>query len=302
MARVFGRAGGAHDLLLWAGLGCCALGAALVWLALRGAVMAGELSSTLIAGVAILGGGAAAAVLAWRWRRRWVSLDDVALARPWAPGKPSLAAHLLMGLRESRSSELVVVSTQGAQLRIDSELPDFGELLDVLCDRIADNGYPVSAAVWVDGPRAAAVTATEVTARWAGEEDETRVSWSEITEVWITRNSKQRLVPALRCRNGEGLKFPHLGKQKTLELYRALRQHMRHQPAPASAQSDRRRRARKQIAKERRLVLRVVALAGLLGAALGAQQSCHSLASPTAAPLRPALAPAPSPSAAGSQP
>lgn len=286
MARVFGRAGSDHDLLLWAGLGCCALGAALVWLAMGGGGLLGDASSLSIAGVAILGGGAAALLLSWRWRRRWVTLDDAALARPWAAGKPNLPSRLLMSLRESSSSELVVVSSDGAQLRIDSALPEFQELLDVLCDRIADNGYPVSTAVWVDGPRAAAVTAREVTARWAGEDDETRVSWSEVTEVWITRNSKQRLVPALRCRNGEGLKFPHLGKQKTLELYRALRQRMRDQRLPESAQRARARRARRQIASERGAVLRVIALAGLLGAALGAQQSCQPVNTPTAAPLR----------------
>lgn len=284
MARVFGKAGGEHDLLFWAGLGCCALGLALVWLALRGAGPAD--AGLTSAGVAILGGGMAAALLAWNWRRRWVTLDDARLARPWAAGNPSLPTRLLTSLRESSRSELVVVSSDGKQLRIDSQLPEFQELLDVLCDRIADNGYPVTAAVWVDGPRAAAVTAQEVTARWAGEDDETRVSWSCVTEVWITRNSKQRLVPALRCRDGKGLKFPHLGRQKTLELYRALRQRMRDQPLPESAQRARARRAQRLVARERGAVLRVIALAGLLGAALGAQQSCQLASTPTATPLR----------------
>ncbi len=288
MGRLFGRAGGEHDPLLWSGLGCCALGAALVWLGLRAPVLQGELSNLLIAGMAIVGGGGAAALLAWRWRRRWVWIDETSLARPWAPGRPRLAARLLATLRESSSSELVVGSTDGAQLRIDSELPQFQELLDALCDRIADNGYPVTAAVWVDGPRAAAVTANEVTARWAGAEDEMQVSWAEVTEVWITRNSKQRLVPALRCRNGQGLKFPHLGNIKTLELYRALRQHMRHRPLPESARQERQRRERKHTAHTRERVLRVVALAGLLGAALGAQQSCLPDSRLQATPLSPA--------------
>jgi hypothetical protein len=288
LPRVFGRTGGDHDLLLWAGLTCCALGAALVWLAVRGPAPGGELASLWIAGVALLAGGVAAALLAWRWRKRWVWLDETSLARPWAAGKPSLPTRLLASLRESSSSELVVVSTDGAQLRIDTALPQFQQLLDLLCDRIADNGYPVSAAVWVDGPRAAAVTATEVTARWAGEQDETRVSWSEVTEVWLTRNSKRRLVPALRCQNGEGVKFPHLGKQKTLELYRALRQHVRHRPLPESALRERQRRERRQAARSRGVVLRVVALAALLGAAFGAQQSCQQPTSPRATPLSPA--------------
>jgi hypothetical protein len=179
----------------------------------------------------------------------------------------------------------VVVSTDGGQLRIDSELPQLQELLDLLCDRIADNGYPVTSAVWLDGPRAAAVTASQVTARWAGEADETQVSWSDVTDVWITRNSRQRLVPALRRKNGEGLKFPHLGKIKTLELYRARRQQMRQRPVSEATRRERQQREQKHTAQARELVLRVVAIAGLLGAALGAQQSCQGGARPEATPL-----------------
>jgi hypothetical protein len=219
-------------------------------------------------------------VLGWRQRRQWVRLDGDSLARPWAAGKPNLQLQGLSGIQESAWGGVVVSSTASTHLRIAGDLPDFRLLLELLCDRIADNGYPVTATVWQeghpsDGRGTIAVTTREVSARWAGHAHASKIGWSEITELWLTRDEQRRLVAAIALEDGRELRFPHIGKTKTLEIYRALRQNLRQRNPAALAGQRHGLQERRAQENTRRAALGIVLIAGLGGVILGAQRSCH---------------------------
>ena len=195
-------------------------------LALRSAPAA-DARSLFIASTALFSGGVGACVLGWRPRRQWVQLDDINLSRPWADGKTSLPLRTLSGIQALGSDAVVVSSTGGEQLRIDTELRGFQELLDELCDRIADNGYPETASVWREGQRQISIGAREVSVRTQAREAATQLGWSEIETLRMARDARRRLVPALGLRGGRELLLPYVGKQESLESYRALRQALR---------------------------------------------------------------------------
>ena len=174
----------------------------------------------------------------------------------------------------------MVSSTASTHLRIAGDLPDFRQLLELLCDRIADNGYPVTATVWREthsreGRGTIAVTTREVSARWAGHAHASKIGWSEITELWLTRDEQRRLVAAISLEDGRELRFPHIGKTKTLEIYRALRQNLRQRNPAALAGQRHGLQERRAQENTRRAALGIVLIAGLGGVILGAQRSCH---------------------------
>jgi hypothetical protein len=275
VAKVFGSSSWSRTALFWSGAVCCALGILLAVLGLRAPPHSADAASLFVAGLAFLCGGSGACVLGWSQRGQWVQLDELALSRPWALGKPSLKLAALSGIQESAWGGVVVSSTAGTQLRIAGDLPDFQELLDVLCDRIADNGYPMTTTAWQDGSGTITVSPRELNARWAGQENSSNVAWSEITELWLTRDEQQRSVAALTLDDGRELRFPHVGKARTLEIYRALRQILRHRRLPRPTAAGRVSRQRRAAENTRRLVLGIVVIAGLAGAVLGAQRSRH---------------------------
>lgn len=278
--KLFGPGSWVHAALFWSGAACCLLGGALVLLATRAPPHSSDAASLLVAGLALLCGGSGVCVLGWRQRRQWVRLDADSLSRPWAAGKPSLPLQGLSSVQESSWGGVVVSSTAGAHLRIAGDLPEFRQLLEQLCDRIADNGYPVTATVWQDargseGHATIAVTPREVSAHWTGQEHPSKVGWSEITELWLTRDAQRRLVAAIALEDGRALCFPHIGKTKTLDIYRALRQTLRQRNPAALAGQRHGLRERRAAENTRRAALGIVLIAGLCGGVLGAQRGCH---------------------------
>ncbi len=244
MARLFGRSG-RLDRALWSiGVGSCLLAFSVLGVALLQDPGAPKRHGLFMAGTALLAGGVGAGVLGWRPRRLWVMLDDLTLSRPWARGSAILDLRQLSGIQGSKSGGVVVSTTSGAQLRIDGELPDFPELLELICDRITDNGYPTTATVWRDGQRRAALNSHEVSFRGSDREPATRVGWREIQRLEIGRDERQHLVPLLVLADGRRLTLPYLGRVETLELYRAVRQMLRRPPSlPLTAAASRASRA-----------------------------------------------------------
>jgi len=275
VARVFGPISWVHTALFWSGVGCCVLGVALVALAMRTPAHSSDAASLLVAGLAILCGGSGACVLGWTRRANWVALDELAVSRPWAPGKPGLQLKALSGIQESLRGGVSVSSTAGTHLRIAGDLPDFQELVDLLCDRITDNGYPETTTTWAHAKGNITVSAREVHARWVGQDQPSQLGWSEISELWLARDEQRRMVVALTLDDGRVRRFPHIGQARTLQLYRSLRQALRQrrQYFPTGARSQLRERITAE--RARRVVLGVVLIGGLAGAVLGAQRSCH---------------------------
>jgi hypothetical protein len=275
VARVFGPISWVHTALFWSGAGCCVLGVALVALAMRAPAHSSDAASLLVAGLAILCGGSGACVLGWTRRANWVALDDVAVSRPWARGKPGLQLKALSGIQESSRGGVAVSATSGTHLRIAGELADFQELVDLLCDRITDNGYPETATSWPHAKGNITVSAREVQARWVGQEQPSPLGWNEISELWLARDEQRRMVVALTLDDGRMRRFPHIGQARTLQLYRALRQALRQrrQHVPTGTRSQLQERIKAE--RARRVVLGVVLIGGLAGAILGARRSCH---------------------------
>jgi hypothetical protein len=252
------------------------LGVVLVGLALRAPAHSSDAASLLVAGLAILCGGSGACVLGWTRRTNWVAIDELAVSRPWAPGKPGLPLKTLSSIQESLRGGVSVSSTSGRHLRIAGDLPDFQELVDLLCDRITDNGYPETTTTWPHAKGNITVSAREVHARWAGDQQASPLDWGEIGELWLTRDEQRRMIVALTLEDGRVRRFPHIGQARTLQLYRSLRQGLRQrrQYFPTGAP---RSLLRERVAAERarRVVLGVVLIGGLAGTILGAQRSCH---------------------------
>jgi hypothetical protein len=247
VTRVFGQSSGGERALWSVGAGSCAVALVVFVLAWISPAGAADTRSLFMAGTALLAGGVGACVLGWRPRRQWVKLDDVWLSRPWAPGSANLELRQLSAIQASKSGGVLVSSTSGAQLRIDGELPGFGQLLQLLCDLIADNGYPTTATTWREGQRRAAINAREVSFRQSDQGPPTRLAWREITGLGVAHDERRRLVPALELVDGQRLSLPYLGRLETLELYRALRQQLRRPssltaaaaPLPAAARRPR---------------------------------------------------------------
>jgi hypothetical protein len=243
VARVFGQSTPGERALWTAGVVSCALALIVLALALRAAPSSPDARSLFIAGIALFSGGVGACVLGWRPRRQWVRLDDINLSRPWAAGKASLPLRALSGIQVSAAGGVLVSATSGEQLRIDSEIREFQELLEQLCDRITENGYPATGTVWKDGRRQVSFNGRELSLRDGTAEPGRRLGWGEIMSVHVARDARRRLVPALRLRQGRELLLPYLGKAETLEIYRVLRQALRSArpesllPAAAPAQS-----------------------------------------------------------------
>jgi hypothetical protein len=275
VARVFGPISWVHTALFWSGAGCCVLGAVLVALALHAPAHSSDAASLLIAGLAILCGGSGACILGWTRRANWVALDDVAVSRPWARGKPGLPLKTLSGIQESSRGGVSVSSTSGTHLRIAGDLPDFQELVDLLCDRITENGYPETATAWPHSKGNITVSAREVRARWVGQDQPGPVGWAEIRELWLDRDERRRLVVSLTLDDDRVRRFPHIGPARTLQLYRALRQTLRQRRQPFATGARRQLRERNTRDRARGVVLGIVLIGGLAGAVLGAQRGCH---------------------------
>ena len=275
VARVFGPISWVHTALFWSGAACCVLGVVLVGLALRAPAHSSDAASLLIAGLAILCGGSGACVLGWTRRANWVALDEVAVSRPWARGKPGLQLKTLSGIQESSRGGVSVSSTSGTHLRIAGDLPGFQELVDLLCDRITDNGYPETATAWPHAKGNIAVSAREVHARWVGQDQPGQVRWSEIAELWLARDEQRRLVVAIALDDGRERRFPHIGQARTLQLYRALRQTLLQRRQPFATGAHSRFQERSKAERARRVVLGIVLIGGLAGAILGTQRGCH---------------------------
>jgi hypothetical protein len=204
-----------------------------------------------------------------------VALDDVAVSRPWARGKPGLPLKTLSGIQESSRGGVSVSSTSGTHLRIAGDLPDFQELVDLLCDRITENGYPETATAWPHSKGNITVSAREVRARWVGQDQPGQVRWAEIRELSLDRDERRRLVVALTLDDDRVRRFPHIGQGRTLQLYRALRQTLRQRRQPFATGARRQLRERNTRDRARGVVLGIVLIGGLAGAVLGAQRGCH---------------------------
>jgi len=214
-------------------------------------------------------------VLGWTRRANWVALDEAAVSRPWASGKPGLQLNRLSGIQESLGGGVSVSSTAGTHLRIAGDLPDFQELVDLLCDRITDNGYPETTTSWPHAKGNITVSAREVHARWVGQEQPSQLGWSEISELWLARDERRRMIVALTLDDGRVRRFPHIGRARTLQLYRSLRQSLRQRRQHFQTGTRGQLRDRITAERGRRVVLGVVLIGGLAGAILGAQRSCH---------------------------
>jgi hypothetical protein len=275
VARVFGPISWVHTALFWSGVGSCVLGVGLVALALRAPPHSSDAASLLIAGFAILCGGSGACVLGWTRRANWVAVDELAVSRPWARGKPGLQLKALSSIQESSRGGVSVSSTSGTHLRIAGDLPDFQELVDLLCDRITDNGYPETATTWPHALGNITVSARRVQARWVGQDQPSQLRWDQISELWLARDEQLRMVVALTLDDGRVRRFPHIGQARTLQLYRSLRQALRQrrQYFPTGSRSQLRERVTAE--RARRVVLGVVLIGGFAGGILGAQRGCH---------------------------